>query len=50
MQAFLRCELERIASFPSLDEWVEGVGDRAEAADNRVPPSVILTARDRDRR
>ena len=50
MQEFLRCELERIASFPSLGEWVEGVGDRAEAADNRVPPSVILTARDRDRR
>ncbi len=50
MQEFLRCELERIASFPSLGEWVEGVGDRAEAADNRVPPSVILAARDRDRR
>ncbi len=50
MQEFLRCELERIASFPSVGEWLEGVRDRAGAADNRVPPSVILAARDRDRR
>ena len=38
MQEFLRCELERIASFPSIGEWLEGVRARAEAADNRVPP------------
>ncbi|MCY4626266.1 MAG: hypothetical protein OXE58_01700 [Acidobacteria bacterium] len=50
MQEFLRCELERIASFPSVGEWLEGGRDRAGAADNRVPPSVILAARDRDRR
>ena len=50
MQEFLRCEPERIASFPSIGEWLEGVRARAEAADNRVPPSAILAARDRDRR
>ena len=50
MQEFLRCELERIASFPSIGDWLEGVRDRARAADRRVPPSVILAARDRDRR
>ncbi len=49
MQEFLRCELERIASFPSIADWLEGVRERAEAAESRVPPSVILAARDRDR-
>ena len=46
MQEFLRCELKRIASFAPIGEWLEGVRDRAEAADSRVPPSVILAARD----
>ncbi len=50
MQEFLRCELERIASFPSTADWLEGVRERAEAAECRVPPSVILAARDPDRR
>ena len=49
LQEFLRCELGRIASFPSIAEWLEGVRERAEAAESRVPPSVILAARDRDR-
>lgn len=50
MQEFLRCELERIASRPSLGDWLEGVGERAETAGSRVPSSVIVKARDRDRK
>ncbi len=49
MQEFLRCELERIASRPSLSVWLQGVRDRKQAAGTRVPPSRILQARDRDR-
>ncbi len=49
MQEFLRCELERIASRPSLDVWLQGVRDRKQAAGTRVLPSRILRARDRDR-
>lgn len=49
MQEFLRCELERIASRPSLGVWLQGVRDRKQAAGTRVPPSRILQARDRDR-
>ncbi len=49
MQEFLRCELERIASRPSLDAWIEGVRDRKVAAGTRVRPSSILRARDADR-
>ena len=50
MQEFLRCELERIASQPSLDTWLREVRDRKAAAGTRVPPFRILRARDVDRR
>lgn len=49
MQEFLRCELERIASRPSLGAWLERVRDRKQAAGSRVLPSSILRARDADR-
>ncbi len=49
MQEFLRCELVRIASRPSLDAWLQGVRERKVAADTRVRPSSILRARDADR-
>jgi len=49
MQEFLRCELERIASRPSLDAWLQGVRSRKAAAGTRVRPSRILRARDEDR-
>ena len=49
MQKFLRCELERIASRPSVGAWLQGVRDRKEAAETRVQPSSILRARDADR-
>ena len=50
MQEFLRGELERIASRPSVDLWLEGVRGRKEAAGTRVAPDRILDARDPDRR
>ena len=49
MQEFLRCELERIASRPSLDAWLQGVRERKVAANTLVRPSSILRARDADR-
>lgn len=50
MQEFLRCELERIASRPALDTWLQEVRSRVEAAETRVPASEILAARDADRK
>ena len=50
MQEFLRCELERIASKPSINAWLQGVRERKEAAETRVPPSNILRARNADRK
>ena len=49
MQEFLRQELERIASRPSLDLWLQRVRERKEAAGTRVRPASILRARDADR-
>ena len=49
MQAFLRDELERIASRPSISEWLYQVRERKEAAGICVRPSIILQARDADR-
>lgn len=50
MQEFLRCELERIASRPSLDAWLGGVRERKDAAETRVSANKILRARDADRK
>ena len=49
MQEFLRRELERIASRPSIEVWLQGVRDRKEASGAYVRPSTILRARDADR-
>ena len=49
MQEFLRRELERIASQPSLDTWLQQVRERKKLAQTRVAPSRILRARDADR-
>ena len=49
MQAFLRGELERTASRPSVEAWLRGVRARKEAAGTRVPPSRIVRARNTDR-
>ncbi len=49
MEEFLRGELERIASRPSIDAWLRDVRAGKEAAGARIPPSAILRARDADR-
>ncbi len=49
MQEYLRGELERIASRPSVDAWLQGVRERKAAAGTRVDPDQILRARDADR-
>ena len=49
MQEFLRGELERIASRPSLSAWLQGVQERKAVAETRVQPYRILGARDADR-
>ncbi len=50
MQEFLRGELERIASRPSVSEWLEQVRADKEASGIRIPPSVILEAIHADRK
>lgn len=49
MQEFLRCELERIASKPSVGAWLQDVRNRKAEAKTRVLPSSILRVRDADR-
>ena len=50
MQEFLRCELERIASRPSIDALLQEIRERKAAAQSRVRPSDILRARDANRK
>ena len=50
MQEYLRAELERIASRPSIDAWLQSVRDRKEAAGTRLRTSKIISARDADRK
>lgn len=45
LDEFLRAELERIASRPSAEDWLQS-RDKSENA--RVPASAILRARDAD--
>jgi len=50
MQEFLRAELERIASRPSVKTWVEQVRRRKRATQTRLAADQILARRDADRR
>ena len=50
MQEFLRGELEKIASRPSIEVWLQTVRERKEAARSRVDRDTILKARDADRK
>ncbi len=50
MQEFLRGELERIASRPSLDKWLRDVRERKAASGTRANARDIVSARDADRR
>ena len=49
MQEFLRGELVRIVSKPSIDTWLRDVRSRKAAAQTRVRPSSILDVRHKDR-
>jgi antitoxin FitA len=50
MQEYLRAELERLASRPSMNAWLEQVRKRKRASQSRVPARKILKERDADRR
>lgn len=50
MQAYLRGELGRLASRPSVGSWLDEVRRRKRAAGTRVEPAEILAHRDADRR
>ena len=50
MQEYLRAELERLASRPSVDAWLEQVRKRKRAAQTRVSSGQILKERNTDRR
>jgi len=50
MQEYLRAELERLASRPSVGTWLEQVRRRKRAAQSRVSAEQILKSRDADSR
>jgi len=50
MQEFLRAELERLASRPSVEAWLQQVRRRKRATQTRVSPSQFLESRKADRR
>jgi plasmid stability protein len=50
MQEYLRGELLRIASRPSVEAWLEAVRERKGVAGTRVPTAKILEARDSERK
>ena len=50
MQEFLRAELERLASRPSVEAWLQQVRRRKRAKQTRVSSSQILESRKADRR
>lgn len=50
MQEFLRDELQRIASKPTLESWLDAVTERKRCAETLVKGSTILRARDADRK
>jgi plasmid stability protein len=50
MQEYLRGELGRLASRPSVETWLSEVRRRKRAAGTRLPPELILEHRDADRR
>jgi plasmid stability protein len=50
MEEYLRGELERLASRPTIDAWLEQVRKRKRASQTRVSARQILEQRDADRR
>ena len=50
MQEYLRGELERIASRPSAETWLQTVRERKAAAGTRISAKKIVNARNTDRK
>jgi hypothetical protein len=50
MQEYLKGELEKLASRPSVDAWLERVRDRKRAAGTNLAPKTILKHRDTGRK
>lgn len=50
MQEFLRVELERLATRPSIDAWLQQVRTRKRATQTRVSSKQILANRNAERR
>lgn len=50
MQEYLREELERLASRPTIDRWLASVRDRKRLTGSRIGSESILAHRDADRR
>jgi plasmid stability protein len=50
MQEYLRAELERIASRPSTETWLQTVRKRKAAAGTRISTKKIVNARNTDRK
>ncbi len=50
MQEYLRYELEKLASRPQLDQWIDEVRRRKAAAGRRLSARQILSERNADRR
>lgn len=50
MQEYLLGELERIASRPTVETWLQTVRERKAAAKTHVAAERILDARDADRK
>ncbi len=50
MQEFLRLALERLASRPAVDAWLEQVRRRKRVTQSRITAEQILKNRDADRR
>ena len=50
MQQYLRGELEKLASRPSIDRWLERVRERQSTTGTRLPASEILRHLDAGRR
>jgi len=49
MEAYLRQQLARIASRPTIEEWLERVRERKRATGTRVSAAEILEHRDAGR-
>jgi antitoxin FitA len=49
MQEYLRSELERMASRPSVETWLQQVRKRKRASDTKLSIADIVAHRDADR-